>query len=228
MIQVSHITKNYKTGGTETTVLNNVSFSIKTGEYVAIMGPSGSGKSTLMHILGLLDTPSSGSYLLDKQDVRLLTKNTLSRMRNKKIGFVFQAFNLLPRASALKNVMLPMLYGGVDKTERQKRAVSLLTSLGLEKRLTNTSNQLSGGEMQRVAIARSLAMNPDILLADEPTGNISTTQGKEIMEIFNTLNTQGHTIIVITHDPLIAHYAKRIIKVQDGKLIYDGKRVGAL
>ncbi len=228
MIKVTNLTKVYDTGTTETVVLNSVSFSIKAGEYVAIMGPSGSGKSTLMHILGLLDTPTSGTYTLDKKDVTTLSRHELARLRNKKIGFVFQAFNLLPRASALKNVMLPMLYGGVEKSERQKRAVSLLNKIGLENRMNNTSNQLSGGEMQRVAIARALAMNPDILLADEPTGNISTQQGKEIMEIFKTLNSQGHTIVLITHDVLIAHYARRIIKIQDGKIIYDGKRTETL
>ncbi len=228
MIQVKNLIKTYKTGGTDTTVLNKVSFSIKAGEYVAIMGPSGSGKSTLMHIIGLLDIPTSGSYALDSKDTAALSKYNLARLRNNKIGFVFQSFNLLPRASALKNVMLPMLYGGVDISERQKRAKILLTRMGLENRLDNTSNQLSGGEMQRVAIARALAMNPDILLADEPTGNISSVQGKEIMEIFNTLNKQGHTIVLITHDPLIAINAKRIIKLQDGKIIYDGKRVNVL
>ncbi len=228
MIQVSNLTKVYITGVTKSVVLDNVSFTIKTGEYVAIMGPSGSGKSTLMHILGLLDTPTSGTYMFDTKDVTTLSKYELARLRNKKIGFVFQAFNLLPRASALKNVMLPMLYGGVEKSARQKRGIALLSRTGLEHRLNNTSNQLSGGEMQRVAIARALAMNPDILLADEPTGNISTVQGKEIMEIFTTLNTQGHTIVLITHDPLIAQYAKRVIKIKDGKIIYDGKKKDVL
>jgi len=228
MIQVSNLTKVYITGVTKSVVLDNVSFTIKTGEYVAIMGPSGSGKSTLMHILGLLDTPTSGTYMFDTKDVTTLSKYELARLRNKKIGFVFQAFNLLSRASALKNVMLPMLYGGVEKSERQKRGIALLSRIGLEHRLNNTSNQLSGGEMQRVAIARALAMNPDILLADEPTGNISTVQGKEIMEIFTTLNTQGHTIVLITHDPLIAQYAKRVIKIKDGKIIYDGKKKDVL
>ncbi|MCL5675497.1 MAG: ABC transporter ATP-binding protein [Patescibacteria group bacterium] len=228
MIQIKNITKVYKTGTTDTVVLNNVSFHVESGDYVAVMGPSGSGKSTLMHILGLLDSPTSGTYELDKKNVAAFSKYELAKLRNRKIGFVFQAFNLLPRASALKNVMLPMLYGGVEEKERQKQAAALLTRIGLENRLLNTSNELSGGEMQRVAIARALAMNPDILLADEPTGNISTQQGKEIMEIFNTLNGQGHTIIIITHDALIAHYAKRIIKLQDGKIIYDGKRRGIL
>lgn len=223
MIRVTDITKKYKTGDTETVVLNKVSFSIKKGEYIAIMGPSGSGKSTLMHILGALDTPSYGTYFLDNEDVSKLPKNQLAHIRNKKIGFVFQSFNLLPRATAVKNVILPMIYAGIGEKEREKRAISILTSLGLEKRLHNTSNQLSGGEMQRVAIARALAMNPDILLADEPTGNISTVQGKEIMNIFKKLNSQGHTIILITHDLQIANNAKRIIKIQDGKILYDGK-----
>lgn len=228
MIKVHKITKVYKTGLTDTIVLNDITFRVEDGEYVAIMGPSGSGKSTLMHILGLLDGPTSGVYKLDKKDVTTFSRYELAKLRNRKIGFVFQAFNLLPRASALKNVMLPMVYGGVEKKERQERGTALLTRIGLGQRLNNTSSELSGGEMQRVAIARALAMSPDILLADEPTGNISTQQGKEIMEIFNSLNKQGHTVVLITHDPLIARHAKRIIQLQDGKIVYDGKRKGVI
>ncbi len=228
MIQVSELTKTYKSAENETAVLDKISFSIKKGEYLAIMGPSGSGKSTLMHILGMLDTPTFGSYFFDDQNVSSLSKNELSRIRNKKVGFVFQSFNLLPRATALKNVMLPMLYGGAKKSKRQEKAVALLTTLGLGKRLNHTSGQLSGGEMQRVAIARALAMDPEIILADEPTGNISSTQGKEIMKVFKGLNDKGHTIVLITHDPEIAKNAKRVLKIQDGKLLSDGPTADSL
>lgn len=222
MIQVSELTKIYKSAENETVVLDKVSFSIRKGEYIAIMGPSGSGKSTLMHILGMLDIATSGSYFFDDRNVSKLSKNELSRIRNKKVGFVFQSFNLLPRATAMNNVILPMLYGGVKKATRQKRAVDLLTNIGLGQRLNHTGSQLSGGEIQRVAIARALAMNPEILLADEPTGNISSIQGKEIMRVFKELNSKGHTIVLITHDPEIARNAQRVIKIQDGKILYDG------
>ncbi len=228
LIQALNITKIFQKGESKTLALNNASFSVKKGEYVAIMGPSGSGKSTLMHIIGLLDTPTSGEYSLEDKNVSRLSKNELSRIRNKKIGFVFQAFNLLPRASALENVMLPMIYGGVSLLERQKRASVLLTNLGLQDRLNHTSNQLSGGEMQRVAISRALAMNPEIIVADEPTGNIDSKQGAEIMSIFDTLNTEGHTIILITHDQTVAKHAKRIIELKDGKIIYDRKKAGKI
>lgn len=223
MIKVSHIYKIYKTGTIESTVLNDVSFEVKKGEFVAIMGPSGSGKSTLMHILGALDKPTKGEYFLDKEDVAQLDEDELAEIRNKKIGFVFQAYNLLPRTTALKNVMIPMIYAGVDKNERQKRAEKLLKTVGLEERMDHFSNQLSGGQQQRVAIARALVMNPVILLADEPTGNIATEQAEEIMEIFEKLNDQGHTIVMITHEPDIAEYAKRVIYIRDGKLVEDHK-----
>lgn len=221
MIQVSHISKIYKTGDLETIALNDVSFEVKKGEFVAIMGPSGSGKSTLMHILGALDLPTSGTYTLDGENVSQLSDDELADIRNRKIGFIFQAFNLLPRTTTLKNVMLPMAYAGIDKKERMQRATKYLEMVGLSHRLHHVSNQLSGGQQQRVAIARGLAMNPAILLADEPTGNIASAQADEIMEIFSDLNDEGHTIVMITHEPDIAAHAKRIIQIRDGKLVAD-------
>ncbi len=219
LIQATRLTKSYKSGLTETVALEDVSFDIKTGEFVAIMGPSGSGKSTLMHMLGALDTPTSGTYLLDGEDISTLSDDELAEIRNKKIGFVFQAFNLLPRTSALKNVMLPMVYGGVPKEKRTDLATKYLRMVGLGDRLLHTTSQLSGGQMQRVAIARALAMNPSIILADEPTGNLASVQGEEIMAIFKKLNAEGHTIIMITHEPDIAAHAERIIAIRDGRLI---------
>lgn len=194
MIKVAHLTKIYKTGEVEVVALNNVSFEIKKGEFVAIMGQSGSGKSTLMHLLGALDIPTKGEYWLDGKLIANLGDDELAEIRNKKIGFVFQAYNLLPRTSALKNVMVPMIYGDVSKEERIKRAKAYLEKVGLGDRIQHTPNQLSGGQQQRVAIARALAMNPSIILADEPTGNIATKQALEIMEIFEDLNLQGNTI----------------------------------
>jgi putative ABC transport system ATP-binding protein len=221
MITVSHLSKVYKTEVLETVALSDVSFLIKKGEFVAIMGPSGSGKSTLMHILGALDRPTSGSYILDKRNVENLSDDELAEIRNQKIGFIFQAFNLLPRTSALKNVMLPMSYAGISKEEREVRARKYLEMVGLKDRMNHTSGQLSGGQQQRVAIARGLAMNPSILLADEPTGNIASSQAAEIMAIFQKLNESGHTIVMITHEPDIASHAKRILHIKDGKLIKD-------
>src|SRR3989304_5802794 len=223
MINLSHISKIYKTGTVETAAVSDVSFEIKKGEFVAIMGPSGSGKSTLMHIIGALDLPTSGKYVLDGENIENLGDDELADIRNKKIGFVFQSFNLLPRNSALRNVILPMVYGGVKKEERVGSAEKLLAMVGLSDRLEHTPGQLSGGQQQRVAIARAMVMNPAILLADEPTGNIATTQAKEIMEIFQKLNKKGHTIIMITHEPDIASYAKRIITLRDGKVVSDRK-----
>jgi putative ABC transport system ATP-binding protein len=221
MIQVSHIRKVYNTGSVETIALDDVSFSIKKGEFVAIMGPSGSGKSTLMHILGALDNPTSGTYTLDGEEVSKLTDDQLADIRNRKIGFIFQAFNLLPRTTVLQNVMLPMRYAGIPLEERKKRAAKYLEMVGLGHRLDHTSNQISGGQQQRVAIARGLAMNPSILLADEPTGNIASAQAEEIMAIFQQVNKEGHTIIMITHEPDIAAHAKRIITVRDGNILSD-------
>lgn len=221
MIKVSHLTKIYKTGEMEVRALDNVSFEIKKGEFVAIMGPSGSGKSTLMHLLGALDTPTSGDYWLDGKKIADLDDNQLAEIRNKKIGFVFQFYNLLPRTTALKNVMLPLMYGNISKEEREKKAKKLLRIVGLGDRLYHAPNQLSGGQQQRVAIARALAMNPAIILADEPTGNIATNQAIEIMKVLDDLNKQGHTILVITHESEIAECTRRIIYLRDGKLIKD-------
>jgi len=223
MISINHISKIYKMDSVETVALNDVSFRVDKGEYVAIMGPSGSGKSTLMHILGALDLPTSGEYILDGQSIKNMTDDELAEIRNKKIGFIFQAFNLLPRTTALQNVMLPMKYAGIIQEERESKAKKFLEMVGLEDRLHHTSSQLSGGQQQRVAIARSLVMNPAILLADEPTGNIASAQAKEIMLIFQKLNDDGHTIVMITHEPDIASHSKRIIHVRDGKIEKDVK-----
>lgn len=203
--------------------MDDVSFEVKKGEFVAIMGPSGSGKSTLMHLLGALDKPTKGNYFLGGDDVSKLDDDELAEIRNKKVGFVFQAYNLLPRTAALKNVMVPMIYGDVPKEERTKKAKKYLEMVGLGDRLYHTSSQLSGGEQQRVAIARALSMNPSILLADEPTGNIATKQAEEIMEIFQDLNKRGHTIVMITHEEEIAEYAKRTIHLRDGRIVKDLK-----
>lgn len=223
IITVKNISKIYTTGDVETKALDNITFSINKGEFVAIMGPSGSGKSTLMHILGALDTPTSGSYILNSHEVSKLDEDKLATIRNNEIGFIFQAFNLLPRTTAIINVTLPMFYAGVEPKERLARAEKFLKMVGLGERMYHTSNQLSGGQQQRVAIARGLVMNPAILLADEPTGNIATAQADEIMEIFKKLNKEGHTIVMITHEPDIAAYAKRVITIRDGKIIGDKK-----
>ncbi len=222
IIEVNHLSKIYKTDSLETVALSDVSFKIKEGEFVAIMGPSGSGKSTLMHILGALDKPTSGDYMLDGKKVENLTDDELAEIRNQKIGFIFQAYNLLPRTTALKNVMLPMMYGGIPKKERIEKAKKYLEMVGLGDRMDYTPNQLSGGQQQRVAIARALSMNPAILLADEPTGNIASIQAEEIMAIFQKLNDEGHTIVMITHEHDIAEHARRIIHIRDGKIIQDG------
>ncbi|MEP7166375.1 MAG: ABC transporter ATP-binding protein [Candidatus Woesebacteria bacterium] len=223
MISVSHIRKVYKMGELETVALDDISFEVQKGEFVAIMGPSGSGKSTLMHILGALDLPTSGDYVLDGQNVSKLSDDDLATVRNQKIGFIFQAFNLLPRTSSIKNVSLPMRYAGIPQEKREATAKKYLEMVGLGHRLYHTSNQLSGGQQQRVAIARGLVMNPAILLADEPTGNIASNQASEIMGIFQKLNDDGHTVVMITHEPDIAAHAKRVLVIKDGNIVEDKK-----
>jgi putative ABC transport system ATP-binding protein len=223
MIEVKNITKTYKTGDVEFQALNDVSFTINDGEFVAIMGPSGSGKSTLMHTLGALDSPTSGTYLLDGKDVSTLSDDELADIRRDKIGFVFQAFNLLPRTTVLKNVMLPLVYAGIHGKEREKRAKQALLASGLdEAHFHHMSNQISGGQIQRVAIARALVNNPSLILADEPTGNLDSKTGEIVMGTFQKLNKElGRTIILITHEQDIAEHADRILFIKDGKLIQD-------
>src|SRR3989339_203529 len=223
MIEVKNITKVYKSENVETAALGGVSFKINDGEFVDIMGPSGSGKSTLMHILGALDTPTSGTYFLDDKDVSTLSEDELADIRRDKIGFVFQSFNLLPRATVLRNVMLPLAYEGVEREEREKRARASLAAAGLEEnRFGHLSNQLSGGQIQRVAIARALVNNPSLILADEPTGNLDTKTGEIVLDTFRKLNEeQKRTIILITHEQDVAEHAKRIIFVRDGLILSD-------
>lgn len=221
MLYVENLSKVYETGTVSVAALEEVCFEIKKGEFVAIMGPSGSGKSTLMNILGCLDRPSGGRYILDGVDVSVLNDNELAEIRNKKIGFVFQAFNLLSRTTALKNVEMPMMYAGLPIKERRERAVDALRRVGLEDRLEHKPNELSGGQKQRVAIARALVNNPAIILADEPTGNLDTASGEEIMNIFEQLNKEGVTIILVTHESDIARYAERTLTFRDGRLISD-------
>lgn len=221
LIEGKGITKIYNGGEVETQALSGVSFEIEKGEFVAIVGPSGSGKSTLMHILGCLDTPTSGTYIINGKSIEKMSDDELAEIRNKEIGFVFQAYNLLPRTSSLKNVCLPMTYADIPKSERVDKAKKLLESVGLENKLHNQPNQLSGGEKQRVAIARSMATDPSIILADEPTGNLASKQSMEIMNIFENLNKKGHTIVLITHEEDIAKKAKRIISIMDGKIVND-------
>ncbi len=222
MIECQHIEKSYFNGGIETKVLKDVSFIINDGEFVAIMGPSGSGKSTMMHIIGALDTPTKGKYLLDGHDVSQMTDDELAIIRRNKIGFVFQSFNLLPRATVLRNVSLPLVYAEVDKTKREELAKQASLQAGLdETRFYHLSNQLSGGQMQRVAIARALVNNPTLLLADEPTGNLDSHTGDIVLGTFQGLNEQGRTIVLITHEPYVAEHADRIIHIRDGKILKD-------
>ena len=226
MIECKKLTKTYFTGGVETNALKDVSFSIKKGEFVSIIGPSGSGKSTLMHILGALDVPTSGEYFLDGHEVSQLNDDELSDLRRNKIGFVFQSFNLLPRTTVLRNVMLPLLYSGLTKEEREVRARECLRYAGMEEsKFQNLSNQLSGGQMQRVAIARALINNPSIILADEPTGNLDTKTSHLVMNALRQLNEKGHTIILITHELDVADYANRIIHIRDGSIEKDEKNI---
>lgn len=227
LIECKNISKKYINGDIVTEVLKDINFSINEGEFVAIIGPSGSGKSTLMHILGGLDTPSAGQYLLDGKDVSKLTDDELASIRSEKIGFVFQSFSLLARATVLKNVELPLVYSRVPREKRKALVEKALQSASLEKdRYNNRSNQLSGGQMQRVAIARALVNDPALILADEPTGNLDQKTGQSVLETFQGLNTLGKTIILITHDQYVASHANRIIQIRDGRIIEDKFKTG--
>lgn len=222
LIKLVDVTKRYPLAGNDyCQALNKVTLNIKSGEFVAIMGPSGSGKSTLMHIIGALDTPTSGQQLFKDKNIAAYSNDQLAEIRNKDIGFVFQTFNLLPRTTVLKNVERPMIYGGIPPSERTKRAMEMLTLMQIAEKAETMSNLISGGQVQRVAIARALVMNPSLILADEPTGNLDTKTAHEIMNFFKDLNAKGRTIVVITHEKDIADYAKRHITLVDGKIISD-------
>ncbi len=221
IIQTTEISKTYRMGTEVVEALKTISITIDRGEYVAFMGPSGSGKSTLMNIIGCLDTPTAGQYVLNNHDVSHLTENELAEIRNKEIGFVFQTFNLLPRASALENVALPLIYAGYGKYDREEMAFAALDNVGLGDRAGHRPNELSGGQRQRVAIARALVNNPSIILADEPTGNLDTKTSYDIMDLFQELHDKGNTIIMVTHEDDIAHYAHRIIRLRDGLVETD-------
>jgi putative ABC transport system ATP-binding protein len=221
LIEIRGLTRHYDMGGETIHALRGVSLSIGRNEYVAIMGPSGSGKSTMMNVLGCLDTPSGGEYWLNGQEVSGLSDDALARVRNKEIGFVFQTFNLLPRATALHNVELPLVYSGVSSRDRRDRAVAALTRVGLANRMDHRPNELSGGQRQRVAIARALVNQPSILLADEPTGNLDSTTSEEIMRVFAELHSQGQTVVMVTHEPDIAAHAERVVVLRDGRVESD-------
>jgi putative ABC transport system ATP-binding protein len=222
MIEITDVRKDYVNGDNVTHVLKGVTFRIERGEFVAIMGPSGSGKSTLMHIIGALDAPTSGSYVLDGQDVSALNGDELAEIRKRKIGFVFQAFHLLSRASVLRNVALPLMYAGIERAKREERAAQALAESGIEAELfLHQSNQLSGGQMQRVAIARALVNDPAIVLADEPTGNLDTATGDHVLDTFKRLHESGRTIVLITHEPSVAERADRILTIRDGELVNE-------
>jgi putative ABC transport system ATP-binding protein len=227
LIEIKDLRKKYIMGEVEVEALRGVNLNIRQNEFVSIMGPSGSGKSTLMNILGCLDNPSSGHYIFDSVDVSMLNDDELSEIRNQKIGFIFQTFNLLPKLSALQNVELPLIYAGYDKVERKKIAREALDKMGLSSRAGHKPNELSGGQRQRVAIARALATKPGIILADEPTGNLDSKTGNEIMALFRELHAEGNTIILITHEPEIAEYADRAIIIKDGLIISDKPTAGS-
>jgi putative ABC transport system ATP-binding protein len=227
LIELSGLWKTYDTGSVAVDALRGVDLTVERGDYVAIMGPSGSGKSTLMHILGCLDSPSKGSYRLAGDEVAHLSRGRLATIRNRFIGFVFQNFNLLPRASLARNVELPMLYGGVSRDERRQRAMAMLEQVGLDDRARHRPGQLSGGQRQRAAIARALVTSPDLLLADEPTGNLDQTTGNEVMDIFDALNGVGQTVLLVTHDPNVAAHARRIVRIVDGQISSDERRRAA-
>lgn len=221
MIEVKDLRKEYCDGDVKTIALDGVSFNIKEGEFVAIMGPSGSGKSTLMHIMGFLDRPSSGTFKFESQGIEELDDDQLAFIRNNKLGFVFQFFNLLPRTTVFDNVKLPLIYTKISEEEKQERVKKAIESVGLSHRIKHYSNQLSGGEQQRVAIARAIVNNPSVIFADEPTGNLDSKSGQQVMEILQKLNDEKHTIILVTHELYTAEMAKRIIKLKDGQLISD-------
>lgn len=227
MIELKGVKKIYEMGEVEVQALKGIDVKIERGEFVSIMGPSGSGKSTLMHILGGLDLPEEGTYMLENVDITDLKDRELSRIRNHHFGFVFQAYNLFPELTALENVMVPLMYAGNSLKKRKERALELLESMGLNHRVNHYPGQLSGGEQQRVAVARALANDPTLLLADEPTGNLASHQGKEIMEIFSRLNTEeGVTIVLVTHDPLVGSYGKRLVGLSDGYVVADRPIIG--
>jgi putative ABC transport system ATP-binding protein len=221
VIAMSRISKVYDTGKIRVEALKGVDLNIGAGEFVAIVGPSGSGKSTLMNLIGCLDTPTQGTYLLRDKEVAGLDKNALAKIRNERVGFVFQNFNLLPQITAFENVEMPLMFGGVPRKERKERVHALLEKVGLAERMEHRPTELSGGQMQRVAVARALAMNPDIVLADEPTGNLDTTSGGDVMTLFEELWKQGRTMIVITHDAALARRAGRIVEIRDGAIVSD-------
>ncbi len=223
VIDVRDLRKNYYIGKNELPVLKGLNFLINANEYVALMGPSGSGKSTLMNILGCLDTPTSGTYILNGQDVSKMEDNSLAEVRNKEIGFVFQQFNLMPRLTALENVAIPLIYAGIAKKEREDRALALLEQVGLGDRARHKPNELSGGQSQRVAIARALINDPAIILADEPTGNLDTKTSIEIMDIFGKIHNNGNTVVLVTHEEDIAEHAHRIVRLRDGVIESDNK-----
>ena len=223
VLRISHISKEYRMDGVSFAALSDVSLSIKQGEFAAIMGPSGSGKSTLMHIIGCLDRPTSGSVFIEKHDVAHASEKELADIRNTHIGFVFQQFNLLRRTSAMTNVELPLVYARLPAKERHRRAIEMLSEVGLSEKMDNYPSQLSGGQQQRVAIARALINNPDIILADEPTGNLDSKSGADIMAILDALHKKGGTIVLVTHDEHIANHARRIIRLEDGSIISDKK-----
>lgn len=223
ILEIDNLIKTYKLEGVNVEAVRGISFTVKSGEFISIMGPSGSGKSTLMHMIGCLDVPTSGKIIIDGEETKDLNENQLAKLRNQKIGFVFQTFNLLSRATAIRNVELPMIYAGVSISERTKRAREVLERVGLKDRLNHRPNQLSGGQQQRVAIARALVNNPAIILADEPTGNLDSKSGGEVMFILQELHEEGKTVILVTHEQYVAEHAERIVRVLDGKIVSDEK-----